>query len=224
MSSNFKPQLLSNFFHQGKPLNYSDGDLIYESSSSQQSTFCIEEGFVKSYKITDQGETNILSLYGVGYIFPLIPTFRSQLGRSGYHVRGAIYYEAICDSVIYKKSGKELFEFSDKNHDAYKELSISLLNNSEIYLSRIGALHFKLAKDKLIYQLLVLANLFSHKSGTGKVIDIPLTHQDIGDILGLARETVSREMEKLKANNLIAYQGKHIEIIDVDKLEEILPD
>ncbi|MEX0668131.1 MAG: Crp/Fnr family transcriptional regulator [Candidatus Saccharimonadales bacterium] len=223
MSSNFKPQLLASFFHQGKPMDYSSGELIYESSS-HPTTFYIEEGFIKSYKITDEGEINILSLYGAGYIFPLVPTFRSQLGRGGYHVRGVIYYEAICDSVIYKKSGKELFEFSDKNHDAYKELSVSLLNNSEIYLSRIGALHFKLAKDKLVYQLLVLVNLFSHKAAQGRVIDVPLTHQDIGDILGLARETVSREMEKLKAGNLIAYQGRHIKIIDVDKLEVILPE
>ncbi len=229
MSENYTTQLLADFFRKGRSRQYNDGDLVYESSNPNPSVFYLESGYAKSYMITDEGNINVMSLYGPNYIFPLIPTFRSQLGRGsgGYHARGTIYYETISPSVIYSRSAKDLFTFSDRNHDVYKELSISLLNNSEIYLSRIGAMHYKLARDKLIYQLLLLANLFPSQTAQAKspkvVIDIPLTHQDIGDILGLARETISREMEKLKKSGLISSDDSHhIVITDINELSDLL--
>ena len=50
------------------------------------------------------------------------------------------------------------------------------------------------------------------------MLEVPLTHQDIADSLGMARETVSREMERFKKEGLLEVKDQHIIITDAERL------
>jgi CRP/FNR family transcriptional regulator len=53
-------------------------------------------------------------------------------------------------------------------------------------------------------------------------ITLPMTRADIGDYLGLAIETVSRTMTKLRADKLIETPGSHDVVLrDLTKLERL---
>ncbi|MBD3753920.1 MAG: helix-turn-helix domain-containing protein, partial [Micrococcales bacterium] len=45
-------------------------------------------------------------------------------------------------------------------------------------------------------------------------VAFPLTRQQMGDLLGLSLETVSRELSKLKARGLITLSVKHFRVED----------
>ena len=53
----------------------------------------------------------------------------------------------------------------------------------------------------------------------GKVL--PLTHQDIADLTGTSRETISRKMEMLQDQGVIMTQRGRVVIMDENKLKQL---
>jgi CRP-like cAMP-binding protein len=66
------------------------------------------------------------------------------------------------------------------------------------------------ARSRVLYELLIECQRFG--APNGQDIAISLTETDIGARAGLARETVSREMHKLKKSGLIAIMKNKITV------------
>lgn len=210
--------LLSGFFRKLHRTDYSRGEVIYESDSDYQRVFYINKGYVKSYFISSDGGYNMLTIYGPNSIFPLGPTLRKDIGRTPFHLLDTVYFEAIIDVDLYFSKSDDMFSFCEKNPKAYKEMLTALVRNYDLYLSRVEASIMKHARQRIAHQLIVLASSFSSETYGQRVLDVPLTHQDIADSLGMARETVSREMEAFKHDGLVDVKDQHIIITDIEKL------
>ena len=68
--------------------------------------------------------------------------------------------------------------------------------------------------------MLICAERFGKKVGRDVVIQVPLTHKDIANLVGMTRETVSIEMKKLAHRSLIGYKGKTVTVHDLVKLKD----
>jgi CRP/FNR family transcriptional regulator len=88
-----------------------------------------------------------------------------------------------------------------------------LLTNLEKQLS--GSVHRRICST-----LLMLAQRFGKQTSQGLVISISLTHQDIADSTGIARETASVELGKLQLQKIIHFSHQTILIKDVLLLEK----
>jgi CRP-like cAMP-binding protein len=88
-------------------------------------------------------------------------------------------------------------------------------------LGRMSLLMRSSAKNRLIYELVIEARRFgeNHKDG-GYKLDI--SEISLGARAGLSRETVSREMHKLKYSGLIEIRAKSIIVKDLSLLEDKL--
>lgn len=216
--SNLRTENIRQFFEQGTELRFSKGEIVHDSDTDS-SMFFLRRGYVKSYMITDEGNYNTLCLYGPEYIFPLGPTLRKALGRSPYQLKDNVYFEAITNVKVYKRTRDELLTFADQEPIIYKEMIKSLLDNYEIYLSRVESSAYKLARQRVAHQLLVLSNRFASETYGEIILNIPLTHQDLAETLSMARETVSRELEVLRQNDIIDIKDKYFIIRDIDALQ-----
>ncbi|MHA1569398.1 MAG: helix-turn-helix domain-containing protein, partial [Alphaproteobacteria bacterium] len=57
---------------------------------------------------------------------------------------------------------------------------------------------------------------------TKKIVDLPMSRNDIGDYLGLTVETVSRTFTRLRKTGLIELRGAHhVALLDHDALLEL---
>jgi CRP-like cAMP-binding protein len=83
---------------------------------------------------------------------------------------------------------------------------------------------FRYARHRIIYQLLLLADMFGTQTGDGIRINPPLTHFDIGSSIGMARETVTREMEKLRSGSCLISSQQHIVLTDTTGLQAEIED
>jgi CRP-like cAMP-binding protein len=55
------------------------------------------------------------------------------------------------------------------------------------------------------------------------VIDLPFTHQDLANMIGTARETVSRNMARFRAEGLVAEStSATLEILKLSALEALV--
>ena len=80
---------------------------------------------------------------------------------------------------------------------------------------RIQLLNFNNASQRVKMLLLMLSETYGTKNprGTGTVLNIKLIHQDIADMTGLTRETVTRVLDKWqKSGEIQILKNKYIQL------------
>jgi CRP-like cAMP-binding protein len=92
----------------------------------------------------------------------------------------------------------------------------------EVLKTRILCASYRHARKRICAVLVYLINRFGMPYGDDIVVDVPMSHADIAEATGLARETVTRELRQLLADEVIAYRGKTITVRDTARLKQIL--
>lgn len=77
---------------------------------------------------------------------------------------------------------------------------------------RIHMLNFKNASQRIKMLFLTLSFDKGQKTADGVTLNIKLTHQNIGDMIGLTRETVTRVLDKWQRDGEITIKNKFIRL------------
>lgn len=177
----------------------------------------LKKGILKEYDISKQGNEQITWLVNELEVFPF-PWLMNVVPAATY------YYETVSDCEVYIIQKDEYQQLLKENHgflmgelqrQAYKE-------NAQA--KRLAAVLNPKAENKILNTFQYLIESY------GKPIDkkhaeviIRLTHQDIANLTGLTRETVSKEMNKLRVRNIIKQLDKRSNyIVDITILNELL--
>jgi len=86
----------------------------------------------------------------------------------------------------------------------------------------IEELAFYSVKNRLIEALIDLANRHSERTSSGIRVSLRITHQDLADMVGSSRETITRIMNLLERDQLIVNEGGYIVIKDINRLKTYL--
>lgn len=70
------------------------------------------------------------------------------------------------------------------------------------------------AHGRLLHTLERLARTHGRREASQAIIDLPVTHQDLANLSGLSRQTVSRLMSDLKAGGIVAIEDRRIRLTD----------
>jgi CRP/FNR family transcriptional regulator len=106
------------------------------------------------------------------------------------------------------------------------EMTLDELDSAREWMLLLGR---KTAREKIASLLLIIARRdasLSLKQGSKRLVfDLPLTREEMADYLGLALETVSRQISALRKDKVISLEGKrHVTIEDFDTLQEAAGD
>lgn len=119
-----------------------------------------------------------------------------------------------CSVIFYKK------DFIRSIVSANHGLTLILLevaSKRQLHLEKsVASLSFKNVRERLA--LLLLSLLF--KYGHHGEIDIILTREELGAIVGASHETIVRFMTELKKEGIVTQKGKKIVVIDQLRLEK----
>jgi len=77
------------------------------------------------------------------------------------------------------------------------------------------------AEQRMARFLLNLHKRMQVRGGSGEELVLTMTRQDIGNYLGMAFETVSRQLARLQDNGMLTIQNKTIRLLNVEGLEEL---
>ena len=78
------------------------------------------------------------------------------------------------------------------------------------------------AEERLAAFLLNLSQRFAARGYSQTEFHLRMTREEIGSYLGLKLETVSRTLSHFQAQGLIAVQNKHLRILKLDSLRELV--
>lgn len=200
---------MERFFKDGRLRRYSAGEVVLDGVEPS-GAFYIYRGYVKVYSIGDDGSRYVHIIYKPGEMFPLIWILKG--------IRRRVFYEAVSEAELFEVPKQEFTERMQKDSKLCNETLRQLAEQFYIYADRLDNLQYKSAYERVVYRLLFLAGRFGQRRSDGIIINIPATHELIAESINLARESVSRQVEKLEKRELLSYERGHLVLHDVEAL------
>lgn len=209
---------LIEYLRRGRKYNLTKKQII-QSTEDRQVVNLIESGYVKRYMISNDGSLGVQVIYGPGDIFPLTLVFRGLFNQHIYDGPEVYYYEAMSDTEIYTVDLSDLLKETEKNPDIYKDLFSEAGKRLHSTLNGLENVQLRSSYKRVAHQLAYFGRQFGRKTEAGIEINLPLTHEDIANILSATRETISTCMIRLRKKGLIKTE-KNIVIPSMKALEE----
>ena len=198
-------------FRQGQLLTYGKGNIILGNEETANGVYYISTGYVKIYSISDSGSQLRHIIYGPCELFPLVWAY---LGAE----RDLVFYEALSECTLWRISRAWFLRWVKSDSALCYAVSMQLAQQFRFYSDRVDNLEYKKASDRVAYRLLYLASRFGVKTKDGTTIQPILTHDVLASSINLARESFSREIEKLEKSNVIQSINHQIVIPDIETL------
>lgn len=209
---------LSAVLLKGRQYKIPKGQII-QSTEDRKVFNLVTKGFVKRYLISNEGSYGVQVIYGPGDIFPITLAYSALFSRDINDGPETYYYEAMTELELHTVDEADMVGQIEQNPILYRDLFAISGARLHSTLHGLENLTLKTSYQRVAHELLFIAKKFGEKKTAGTVITVPLTHQDIADVLSLTRETVSTAMVQLRKKKLIS-TGKSIVVPDLDKLAD----
>jgi CRP/FNR family cyclic AMP-dependent transcriptional regulator len=184
------------------------GRIFYMPEDSGEVMFLLKKGRVQLYRISRNGKKLVVATLGPGAIFGEM----SMVGQ-GMHNTFAESVDECLLCVMSRADVERLMR--EKPMVAFR--FVEALGNRVTQLeSRLEEIAFKSIPSRLASLLL---RLEAEQGSSDRVSGY--THQDLGEMLGTYRETITQTLNDFKADGLVSISRKLIQILDRDSLEEL---
>ena len=200
------------FFKKYKLVKYKKGEVIYRPDEEFKYISYIKKGYVRMYKMSYNGSEKTIHIFKPLFYFSLIFAISE--------IPNKYYFEAVTDIELWRAPKRDVIKFIKSDSLILFELFKSILIGFRQVLGKIEYLISKNAYTKVASVLLGLSSRFGKKSGDNIIIDLKTSHRMIGSLTGIARETTTLQMDKLRKNGIIFYKARNIVITSIDKLKD----
>jgi CRP/FNR family transcriptional regulator len=186
--------------------------IVFEDDISISNLYIVNSGVIIISKTDSHGNERALSLKREGEPFGYL----SIIDKGPRHGKAS----ALIDSKYWVLDGSFVENYLLKdiqfNLNLMKVYTAYIRNSDDLN----GPTYGKTAQKKLLFQLLRIGNI-SNQSFLC-TIDSHINQTVISSFTGLARETVSREIKKLKTMNIITTENKDKMQLDIEKCKKLL--
>ncbi|MGA7328686.1 MAG: helix-turn-helix domain-containing protein [Rhodomicrobium sp.] len=191
--------------------SYTPKQDIFCEGDPRRSVYRVESGAVCLYKCMADGKRQIFDF--------AFPADLIGLGASNTHSCGA---QAIGPSQLKAVPLTKLYELASRDPGfalgLYQAVSQELESTRDLLLT-IAQLD---SLERVAIFLLTLSQGNARAGKNPRLLTIPMTRSDIGDLLGTTIETVSRSLTRLRQEKLIdIIRGSLIQIIDMEGLKAL---
>ena len=186
--------------------SYDKEKMILIEESAGETFFLISKGTVKITRMSDDGREVILAILGEGDFFGEMALLDGE-GRSANVI-------ALEDAKVLTLQRSDFLDILER----FPKIAIHLLKELTARIrhsdQQIESLSLSGAEQRIALVLIRLAEEMGQiKEGTVTIEHIPY-QQDIANMAGTSRETVSRVYKMLEDKNHIVRDGKALKIID----------
>ncbi len=175
--------------------NFKKNEIILHEENTSEFMYIILDGEAKVVQSTDAGKEIIMSVHQSGDFFGELSLIDGKTAPA-----------AVCatkDSVTAIISKNDFYSLLFSQNKFLENLLRILCSRLRESMKKIQILNFNNAAQRLKMLFLMLAESYGEESAEGTILKIKLIHQDIADMTGLTRETVTRILDKWRKNGEI---------------------
>jgi CRP-like cAMP-binding protein len=183
-------------------------NILIEGSPTSHIIY-LRSGLVKEYILLNDNQEQILQIILPHSYLGLTSLFGDKINNYSYSALTDLdlcYINIDTFTNLVKSNGNFAFEI-------LSSVGRENLNNFHRFINQSHKKIYGRMADILIYLAKVIFS--DHR------FQIPLTRQEIADMVGTSRESTGRVIAKFKSEGIISIHGKNIVINDLEKLEKI---
>lgn len=190
---------------------YKKNMIIFMEGEPGEAFYYVKSGKVKVYRTYEDGKEHIVHILGEGEIFG-----EATLFTGVNYPASALTYEDCIIGAIRNKELEKLITGSPSLSLKILKLVVSKLLLAQ---SKIRDLTFNDVFSRTSSQLIKLAQDHGLKAEKGMTIDMALSRQELADMVGTTRETISRVIGRFKKEKSIIEIDNRIVILNSEKLK-----
>lgn len=204
---------LDEFFSKFPERQYPKGQILIFAGDEPDYVYFLTAGKVRQYDISYRGDEVVLNTFKPHAFFPMSSVL---LG-----VPHKFFFDTETDVTLRQAPANAIVDFIEANPEISLDLLKRVYIGTEGMLGRMSYLMTGSAQSRLIYELVIEAKRFGEIQTDGSVT-LDINEKALGARVGLSRETVSREIHKLKKQDLLNRTRAGIYIRDLNLLEQKL--
>ena len=181
---------------------FNRNELVYLPSDRSESVLLLTSGRVKIYHITSDGTQALLALIEPGEIFGELALFESGKREE--------FAEAMLASTVVAIPGNEIQRLMEEHAEVSLGVTKLMGLRRKRVERRLKSLLFRSNRQRLIHLLLDLAESYGQSADGTVAIGIKLSHQDLANIIGSTRETVTVLLGELQSERLLEIRRRQI--------------
>lgn len=192
---------------------YQKKQSLYYEGAPAQGIYCLHSGEAKVFKTSSQGKQHILRIAHAGQILGLEDVFC----RQDYSTSAEMIGEgAVC--FIDRSAVMEIIRINPETAAAViRELSEEVVASEE---ERVE-LAQSTVRERMARLLAVLAESHGAPSRGGVQIQLPLSREEMAEMIGTASETAMRLLKEFRDDHLVQVRGREITILNRARLMQV---
>lgn len=207
-------EALSELRSTGRNLLFEEGERLLHEGHASESVYVICSGRAKLTASSPDGRLLIVRIAGPGDLLGLAAVLKGQ--------RQNVSAEALEPCEVKSIERSEFFRFMEHFRDAGRNaiISVALEYENALLSARRLALSGS-AAGKLAGVLLDWGRMGHVAGDKAMEFRMPLTHEELGSMAGLSRETVTRLLAKFRRERLVDQQGERMTLLSPAGLEAL---
>ena len=201
------------FFAAYPQKSFSKQQQIVSAGEPLPGVLYIESGRIAKYDITPAGNEAVVNIYKPGAFFPMSWALNGTAND--------YFFEASVPTTVRVAPPIEALQFLKDNPDVTLDLLSRVYRGTDGILRRMVHLMSGDTKSRLLFELLNATYRFGEHKDDGSIF-IALSENDLARHAGMARETVNRNIQSIKADGLVEITRLGITVKDVSAIEKLL--
>jgi len=191
---------------------FQKGQVILFEEDANKYMYSVLSGEVKVFYTTEEGKESIVAFHGVGESFGEVSLIDQQT------IPATVV--ALETSLVLIIGRDDFFEILRTQPKVMHKLLLLLTGRLRLAWNQVRMLHFKDASYRILTSIRDLSMERGEPVPEGILLKLRLTHQNIADMTGLTRETVTRVIDKWKKKGLLSIDENRHMLINHKVFEE----
>ncbi len=188
-------------------------EVVYLPGDPGDSVFLVNSGRVKISKVTRDGKALTLAYCGPSELFGetciVGNTPREEMAE-------------VMETAILSEIDRGVFENLISHHASVGLALTKLLARRRLDLeNKLETLVFRDVTSKLAELLLNLADEYGIEDSRGTLISLKITHQELANLIGSTRETVSLTLSQFKRKDFLTTEGRKVIVTNSESLRAL---
>ncbi len=193
---------------------YKKNTILYNSNQFSKHVYIVDSGRVELSIVSIDGCKKIIGICDKDSMFGELPIFDNKTN---------FCTARVCSNAnIYEIEPGLFMEKLLSNKNLFLSILESLTSKIRILYTQVEFLAFHSAAERVALVLLSMCKDYGKKEAKGYRIDISFSHNDIANMTGLSRVSVTNTLLKFMDENILYRDSKNYIISDLEKLKSYL--
>jgi len=188
---------------------YRKGQIIFLEEETGNYMYLVLSGKVKVSKAGTGGKETILAIHRTGDFFGEMSLLDGKTSPAT--------VSAMEDAKIISLSGSDFHKYLLHNEKVMLQI-INVLCARLRQVWQTQSLSSSTADARIRMGIYQLAKRHGIRDAHGTIIDLKITHQELAEMVGTSRETVTRVLARLKDQGILEIDQRRMTLLDADAL------